>query len=136
MDVSNKIVMEETVVSETTLIDWNNFIRDVCFEYMTNHMVPIGGLDDNGEPHVVEVDESVFFKTKYNVGQRCELHWLIGGIQRGDHTHVITSAPKSIVNIVFRKKSFFRVNLRRALFWYVTLLPSSSSTTIVSFFSW
>ena len=86
MDVSNKIVMEETGVSETTLIDWNNFIRDVCFEYMTNHMVPIGGLDDNGEPHVVEVDESVFFKTKYNVGQRRELHWVIGGIQRGDHT--------------------------------------------------
>ena len=38
-DVSNKIVMEETSVSETTLIDWNNFMRDVCFEYMTNHMV-------------------------------------------------------------------------------------------------
>ena len=89
MDVSNKIVMEETGVSETTLIDWNNFIRDVCFEYMANHMVPIGGLDDNGEPHVVEVDESVFFKTKYNVGQRRELHWVIGGIQRGDHTHVL-----------------------------------------------
>ena len=40
MDVSNKIVMEETGVSETTLIDWNNFIGDVCFEYMTNHMLP------------------------------------------------------------------------------------------------
>ena len=86
MDVSNTIVMEETGVSETTLIDWNNFIRDVCFEYMTNHMLPIGGLDDNGEPHLVQVDESVFFKTKYNVGQRREIHWLIGGIQRGDHT--------------------------------------------------
>ena len=76
-------------MSETTLIDWNNFIRDVCFEYMTNYMLPIGGLDDNGEPHIVEVNESVFFKTKYNVGQRRELHWVIGGIQRGDHIHVL-----------------------------------------------
>ena len=50
---------------------------------------PYAGLDDNGQPHLVQMDESVFFKTKYNVGQRRELHWVIGGIQRGDHTHVL-----------------------------------------------
>ena len=95
-------------MSETTLIDWNNFIRDVSFEYMTNHMLPIGGLDDNGEPHLVEVDESVFFKTKYNVGQRRELHQVIGGIQRGDHTKCFMTSANTLIPIINRYIHLYR----------------------------
>ena len=52
-----------------TLVDWGNFIHDVCSEDVRRHPIQLGGLDANGDPIIVEIDESKFFNRKYNRGQ-------------------------------------------------------------------
>jgi len=38
----------------------------------------IGGMDDNGEPIAVEIDETKYFHRKYHGGQWREEHWVFG----------------------------------------------------------
>ena len=42
------------------VIDWYNFVLDVCAIDVRNHLQPLGGFDNNGSPIVVEIDESYF----------------------------------------------------------------------------
>lgn len=66
-----------------TLPDWYNFCRDMCQKYLEENPSEIGGMDPNtGEPIDVEIDESMFFKRKYNVGNHLHGHWVFGGIER------------------------------------------------------
>jgi hypothetical protein len=51
------------ITSDTTIVDWKNFIRDICVEHCIKHPAKIGG--DN---HIVEIDESAWTKRKYNRG--------------------------------------------------------------------
>ena len=44
--------------------------------------VEIGGFDDNGHPTIVEVDETVIYKRKYQRGRCCKQRWLFGGVER------------------------------------------------------
>lgn len=44
--------------------------------------VSVGGLDKNGKPIVVEVDESKFGKRKNHKGHRVEGVWVVGGVER------------------------------------------------------
>jgi len=43
----------------------------------------IGGIDANGEPIIVEIDESKYFHRKYHRGQWREGKWVFGGVERG-----------------------------------------------------
>ena len=65
-----------------TAVDWFNFCRDVCAQWLDRHEVLIGGFNENGEPIVVEIDESKFFHRKYHRGQWRPGHWVFGGIER------------------------------------------------------
>ena len=67
MDVPHSIIMTELGLSERTVIDWANFMREICSRYVNDHNSPIGGPGK-----IVEIDESVFCKTKYNRGRRRE----------------------------------------------------------------
>ncbi len=69
--------MKETGHSEHTIVDWYNFIRDVCAQYLIDHAQKIGGVGKT-----VEIDESKFGKRKYNRGRIQEGHWVFGGIER------------------------------------------------------
>ena len=64
-------------ISDHTAVDWYNFVRDVCAEYIQQHPVVIGGVGIE-----VEIDESKFGGRKYNRGRWQEGHWVFGGIER------------------------------------------------------
>ena len=65
-------------VSEKTVIDWYNFCRDTCAEYMRRNPTVIGGPGK-----IVEIDEAKFGKRKYTRGRYIDGRWVIGGIERG-----------------------------------------------------
>ena len=78
-----RIMHEARVDRRATIIDWCNFFRDECETWVENNSGEIGGIDDNGDAVVVEVDESKYFHRKYHRGQWREGHWVFGGIERG-----------------------------------------------------
>ena len=55
--------MEHLKLLENTLIDHFNLIRDVCSWKLLQDPIILGGTDI-----VVQIDESVFVKSKYNIG--------------------------------------------------------------------
>ena len=65
------------MASSATIVDWKNFMRDLCGEYFTRHPAKIGGVG-----HVVEIGESAWTKRKYNRGRRVLNKWVFGGIAR------------------------------------------------------
>ncbi len=69
-----KLTAEVTELSKPTVIDWFNFLRDVCTNWMRDHPPIVGGIG-----HVVEIDESVVSKAKYNRGRRVPERWIFGG---------------------------------------------------------
>ena len=79
MDVSLAIVNHELGTSKRTIVDWLNFFREICSQYVAQQNTPIGGPGKT-----VEIDESVFCKTKYNRGRRREHKWVFGGVERGN----------------------------------------------------
>ena len=73
-----KIVSKWMGISKKTVIDWYNFCRDVCAEYLNSRNEKIGGPGK-----VVQIDEAKFGKRKYNRGRLIEGRWVLGGIERG-----------------------------------------------------
>ncbi|KAL8602278.1 hypothetical protein ACOMHN_022791 [Nucella lapillus] len=70
-------------MSPKTVVDWCNFIREVCDEDLRRHPQQISGFDlQTGQPIVVEIDETKYFHRKYHRGQWREGHWVFGGIER------------------------------------------------------
>jgi transposase-like protein len=65
-----------------TAVDWANFCRDICTQWQIDHPVEIGGLDNQGMPTEVEIDETYFFHRKYHRGQRRDGCWVFGGVER------------------------------------------------------
>ncbi|GBN97962.1 hypothetical protein AVEN_245103-1 [Araneus ventricosus] len=75
---SNEWIVDEMNVSESTVVDWNSFCREVCVDMIICGSEKLGGVG-----HVVEIDESKFGKRKYHKGKRVEGKWVFGGIERG-----------------------------------------------------
>lgn len=88
------ITQKETgISSDQTTVDWYNFCREVCKSYLINNPLVIGGLHPNGDRKVVEIDESLFFKRKYNVGRFRPDHWVFGGVERGTGKCFLVEVP-------------------------------------------
>jgi hypothetical protein len=88
LDVKQSIVISETGVSRTTLVDWYNFYRDVCCQYFIDHPVQLGGPGE-----VVEIDESKFFQRKYHRGVPGPGHWVLGMVQRNSTAACMVKVP-------------------------------------------
>ncbi len=76
--------MEElNIGSRHTVVDWENFIRDICMQYLNDVQQPIGGIDPvTFQPIAVEIDESLFMQRKYHRGGHREKRWVFGGVER------------------------------------------------------
>jgi IS1 family transposase len=60
-------------------------MRDVCVNWMENLDIQLGGFDEDGSPIIVEIDETVYCKRKYNRGWMQRSQWVFGAIERGTH---------------------------------------------------
>ena len=69
-------------ISRKTSVDWTNFIRDVCATDVGRNPIQLGGFDNNGDPIVVEIDESYFFHRKYHRGRFMNGMWVFAAIER------------------------------------------------------
>ena len=79
---------EVDIGSEQTIVDWKQFCRDVCVSYFLNHPEPIGG-----ENRVVEIDESLFVRRKYNGGRIVKEQWIFGGYDAVEKKSFLVPVP-------------------------------------------
>lgn len=71
------IMRELKIGCKSTMVDWTQFFRDVCFDYFLQNPVQIGGPGT-----IVEIDESLFARRKYNRGRWVVQKWVFGGWDR------------------------------------------------------
>ncbi|CAF4032329.1 unnamed protein product [Rotaria sordida] len=73
---SHKFIRKNVrILDSATIVDWKNFMHDLCGEYFIRLPATIGVVN-----HVVEIDESVWTKRKYNRGRLVNTQWVFGSI--------------------------------------------------------
>ncbi|GFS67219.1 putative transposase-like protein [Nephila pilipes] len=79
MKIANRVsIAFEIGVARSSVTEWMSFCREVCFDMCDFESSILGGLGD-----IVEIDESMFGKRKFNRGNRVNGSWVFGGVQRG-----------------------------------------------------
>lgn len=74
---SIKFCERELNISPATVVDYNNYLREVCAHHLLTNPRRIGGPNTT-----VEIDESQFVRRKNNVGRLVRPQWVFGGICR------------------------------------------------------
>jgi hypothetical protein len=87
------LVVDELELTEHTVIDWYNFARDVCQTYNHQNVVVLGGLNPDITARVVEIDETVLQKRKYNRGMAVPQRCIFGIIERDTKRCCIQYVP-------------------------------------------
>jgi len=84
VDQLQTLISREAEVPEgRTLVDWCKFFRDEAAKYGDDRLNEIGGMDDNNQPLVVEIDETKYFHRKYHQRTWREGHWVFGVLREG-----------------------------------------------------
>jgi hypothetical protein len=65
-------------LSDHTINDWLQFCRDICVEFFIRNPKVIGGPGK-----IVEIDETLISRRKYERGRVVNQVWLFGGVERG-----------------------------------------------------
>ena len=61
-------IIDEAQFTRKSGVDWANFCRDICAQWLEQNPIEIGGMDDQNNPIVAKIDESKFFQRKYHRG--------------------------------------------------------------------
>ena len=75
--------------SNDTIVDWNQFCRDIAVTYFLNNPVQLGGPG-----RVVEIDESLFSRRKYNRGRIIPEQWIFGGYEPAAKEGFLVPVPR------------------------------------------
>ena len=94
---------ETNIQSQTTIIDYYNFLRDLCQGWATRVQANtrLGGLG-----WIIEVDESKLFHAKYNRGDMLgrQYDWVFGMLERGTNKvrffHVADRTANTLLPII------------------------------------
>lgn len=74
---SEQLIIDDFSFCKKTVVDWSRFCRDLCVLDFESDTTLIGGPGC-----VVEIDETMAVKRKYNRGRMLNAGWLFGGIER------------------------------------------------------
>ncbi|CAD7077814.1 unnamed protein product [Hermetia illucens] len=83
-------LLEEFQASSHTIVDWNNFLREVLVDWAFQKTCKekLGGVGKT-----VEVDEAKLGKRKYNRGRIIEGQWIFGAIERETKKIFVVAVP-------------------------------------------
>lgn len=84
----NILKNEMEISSPNTIVDWNQFCRDIAVAYFRNHPQQLGGPGV-----VVEIDESLFARRKNNVGRVVPEQWVFGGYEPATKQGFLVPVP-------------------------------------------
>lgn len=73
-------------------------MREECDTWLQRHPPQVGGIDDNGEAVIAEIDGTKYFHRKYNRGHWRERHWVFGGIEKESGNCFMVEVPTRRVN--------------------------------------
>jgi hypothetical protein len=88
LKLPQNVVAEQVSVNVETVGKWFRFCRQICVKFMSDHPPLLGGVGK-----IVEVDESVFGKRKYNRGRMTKTQWVLGGRERGTGNSFLCVVP-------------------------------------------
>lgn len=96
-----RLKIKTKIKSKTTIIDWLNFCRDICAEYLNINKPILGGVMET-----VEIDEAVLNKRKYNRGRNLKEQWVFGIYEVSSKKCVVVEIPdrkrETLFPIIFK----------------------------------
>lgn len=81
-------VVSMTKISERSAIQWYSYFRDACSHYLVTHPQQIGGIGV-----VIEIDECLISRRKYNRGRLINERWVFGGIDPQTNSGFLQIVP-------------------------------------------
>ena len=81
-EYNHEKIKKELSINKNTCVAWCLKIRECIEDHIETDGNCIGGLNEQDTPIDVEIDESLFFKRKYNRGRVGNPQWVFGGIER------------------------------------------------------
>jgi transposase-like protein len=72
--------------AHTTVVDWYQYLREIVMLdllHLSGEEGKMGGIGPDGQPVVVEIDETKLGVRKFNMGHRVEGVWVVGLRERG-----------------------------------------------------